>query len=321
MPQTSDMLAFLARQVDPAGFPRAADRIRSEFQLYSRGTWNPYGQQDPQRRAAELMQLSGRPDLAQVFLFHGDGFLREAALQRLSGPVRLPVVAYGLLERLNDWSPEVRSAAALAFGRCFPASDPDILLEPVWTCLQNARGWSRWNGGYDHLVGAILSHEALTARLLQRFIEDRRGGTGTIFQALCRDPRFDRFLVQIATRANLPSLRAKAVDSISRALVFWPLGTSRKVWTDKPLGLYRLEPELASRPLSHPIDALPVLTETVRDQSIVVRRIALDGIIAHRDDSRFRPLVESVLATLPSDPRPSIQSRLTFLRTAKPKQD
>lgn len=320
MPQTSDMLASLARQVDPAGFTRAADRIRSEFQLYSRGTWTPYGLRDPDRRAAELAQLSGRPDLAQVFLFHGDGFIREAAMHRLSGPIQFPVVAYGFLERLNDWSPEVRSATALAFDRCFPASDPDILLGPLWICLQNARGWSRWKGGYDRLVAAVLSHDALTEQLLQRLIEDRRGGTGTIFQALSRDPRFDRFLVQLASEAKLPSLRAKAVESISRGMVFWPLGTSRKVWTDKPLGLYRLEPELASRPLSQPIDALPVLTEAVHDPSIVVRRIALDGIIAHRNNKRFQSLLESLRSTLYSDPSPSIQSRLTFLENTLAKQ-
>lgn len=315
------MLDFLIGQVEPASFPRTADCIRSHFQLFTYGAWNPYGTQDPKKRAAELVQLSANPDLAQVFLFHGDGFLREAALHRLSGPIQLPVVAYGLVERLNDWSPEVRSAAALAFDRCFPGSDPGILIEPVWICLLNARGWSRWAGGYDRLVAAVLSHVPLTDLVLLRLLEDRRGGTGTIFRALCRDPRFDRFLVQVATGAKLPSLRAKAVESISRGVVFWPLGTSRKVWTNKPLGLYRLEPELASRALSHPLDALLVLTEAVRDPSIVVRRIALDGIIAHRDESRFRPLAESVLATLHSDRHPSIQSRLTFLAGALPRQD
>lgn len=321
MPQTFEMLGFLIGQVDPAGFPRTADRIRSQFQLYSYGTWNPFGTQDPKRRAADLFQLSNSPELAQVFLFHGDGFLREAALHRLSGPIRLPVVVYGLLERLNDWSPEVRSAAALAFDRCFPVSDPEILLGPVWICLQNGRRWSRWNGGYDRLIAAVLSHEPLNVLLLQRLLQDRRGGTGTIFQALCRHPRFDPYLVQIATGAKLPALRAKVVDSISRGKAFWPLGTSRKVWVDKPAGLYRLEPEFASRPLSLPLDALPVLTDAVRDPSIVVRRIALDGIIARRDDIRFRCLVESLQTTLHSDPRPSIVSRLAFLLIAPRKQD
>lgn len=315
------MLEFLAGHIEPAGFQRAADRIRSQFQLYSHSTWNTYGTQEPEKRAGELVQLSGRPDLAQVFLFHGDGFIREAALHRLSGPIRLPVVAYGLLERLNDWSPEVRSAAALAFDRCFPCTAPNILWEPVWICLQNAGQWSRWTGGYDRLVAAVLSHEPLTALLLQRLLEDLRGGTGTIFQALCRDSRFDRFLVQIAKSARHPSLRARAVDSISRGKVFWPLKTSRKVWIDRSAGLYRLEPEFASRPLSLPVDALPVLTKAVRDPSIVVRRIALDGVIAHRDENRFRRLVESLLATPQSGPLPSIQSRLAFLLNGLPKQD
>lgn len=321
VPQTYEMLEFLANHVDPASFPRAADGIRSRFQLYNRSTWNHYGAQGLEKRAAELVQLSRSPDLAQVFLFHGDGFIREAALHRLSGPILLPVVAYGLLERLNDWSPQVRSAAVPAFDRCFLCSNPEILQGPVWICLQNGKRWSRWNGGYDRLVAAILSHERLTALLLQRLLEDRSAGSGTVFHALCRDPRFDRFLAQIASQAKPPSLRARAVDSISRGKAFWPLGTSRKVWTDKPLGLYRLEPDYGSRPLSFPHDALSILTKATGDPSAVVRRVALDGVIALREDIRFRPLVASLLASPHSDPRPSIQSRLAFLRTAPSKQN
>lgn len=321
MAQTSEMLAFLAQHREPAHFPAAADAIRTRFRLYSRGIWNVWGRQDPERRAAELALLSAEPALAQVFLFHGDGFIREAALHSLPAPIGLPVVAYGLVQRLNDWSPEVRSAAALAFDRCIPPSDPDILLGPVWICLQNARRWGRWTGGYDRLIAAVLSHEPLTALLLQRLLQDLRGGTGTIFHALWSDPRFDRFLPQIATTAKLPSLRARAVDGISRGKVFWPLETSRKVWTDKPAGLYRLERDFASRPLSLPVDALPVLTKAVRDPSIVVRRIALDGIIAHRGQRRFHALVESLLTALHSDPSPAIQARLAFLLQGQPKQD
>ncbi|MBP9184894.1 MAG: hypothetical protein KBF78_17295 [Fuscovulum sp.] len=310
------MLDFLRSQADPAGFPAVADALRSRFLLHHRGGWNPYGTPDPEKRAAELAQLAETPALAQVLVFHGDGFLREAAVHALSGPIRLPVVAYGLLERLNDWSAEVRLAAEAAFARWFPATPPAILVPALWIVLLNGARWRRWQGGYDRLVAATLDDDALTLALLDQLSTQAAGGSGPIYQALARDPRFDRHLPRIASAATHPMLRARATDSLSTGRVHWPLGTSRKVWIDKSLGRYRLAPDFGTRPLSMAAAPLPVLTLALQDRAAVVRRTALDGLIAHRHDPRLRPQINACLASASDTDRPSIQARRDYLRTA-----
>jgi hypothetical protein len=315
MAQDRDMLDFLRSQADPAGFPAVADALRSRFLLHHRGGWNPYGMPDLGKRAAELAQLAEPPALAEVVLFHGDGFLREAAVHALSGPIRLPVVAYGLLERLNDWSAEVRLAAKAAFARWFPATPPAILLPALWIVLLNGARWQRWQDGYDRLVAATLDDKVLTLALLDRLLTQAAGGGGPIFQALTRDPRFDHHLPRIARAATHPMLRARATDSLCTGRVHWPLGTCHKVWIDKSLGRYRLAPDFGTRPLSMAADPLPVLTLALQDRAAVVRRTALDGLIAHRHDPRLRPLINAFLASASDTDRPSIRARRDYLGT------
>lgn len=313
MAQPQDMLDFLREQSRPELFPDASKCIRAQFRLYSRGGWDSYGTNDPEMRKAELAQLANTPDLAQVFLFHGDGLVREAALRALAGPIQLPVVAYGLIERLNDWSPEVRSTAMQAFARCFRPTSPTTLLPAIWIVLRNGARWRRWQDGYDRLVDAVLSHDALTSCLVDKLVAQIGGGAGLVYSALARNARSDPFVVRLATEAIQPSLRASAMESLWRGQAFWPLGTSRKVWIDKSLGLYKLETDFGSRPLSIKFDLLPVLSMAVMDRSALVRRKALDGLIAHRSEARFWALIAECLSSLSKDDRPSIRSRLEFL--------
>ena len=54
---------------------------------------------------------------------------------------------------------------------------------------------------------------------------------------------------------------------------------------------------------------------SVGERAAVVRRTALDGLIAHRHDPRLRPLINAFLASASDTDRPSIRARRDYLGT------
>lgn len=285
--------------------------VQNRFGLYWRA-------QNDGKRAAEFRQIIENSDIAAVYLFHGDGFVREAALNALASPITHSVVAYGLIRRLNDWSPNVRSAARRALSRCFGQSEPSVLVPAIWVVLRDGAEWGRWKQGYAGLINEIMQHPQLAQRLVLRLQSETRAGTSTIFQALCQNPKIDGFLGGIALSAHQPHLRAGALRCIAMDKVVWPLGRSRKAWIDKSLGQYKMVADYGSRPLSVDFDLAAVLRTALRDRSVVVQKQMLDALSLHRHDPRFLPLIVEILELLSSDTRPPIRSRLAFLKSHMP---
>jgi hypothetical protein len=245
----------------------------------------------------------------------------------------LPIVAYGLLRRLNDWAPEVRRAANAAALRCFAVTDEAILLPAVWLLLPHAKTWGRWgrNGmddgridtppdhprvpdaGYATFVEMVMGHPGLVTALVNRLCQSRKGGTSQVFWALSPHPAFDRFLMQIAQQAQQPHLRAAATNSLIAGNITWPLSTKRKVWVDKSMGAYNLETEFGSRPLSIVIDVESVLRRGFADRSTMVKRQAFDGLTARRHSPELQSLIADCLADFADCPVPVLRSRRDYL--------
>lgn len=74
-------------------------------------------------------QLLRTPGLELIFLFHFDGFLREAALKRIRGPLPGPFFVAAVAWRLNDWVLQVQRASAECAQRCFAETSPQTLAE------------------------------------------------------------------------------------------------------------------------------------------------------------------------------------------------
>ena len=67
-----------------------------------------------------MQRLMGRtPDLAFILIFHGNGHLRQAALEQIDAPLEAPFLLAAVMYRLNDWVPQVRRAP---FARAWPIS-------------------------------------------------------------------------------------------------------------------------------------------------------------------------------------------------------
>jgi hypothetical protein len=73
--------------------------------------------------------MAQNPDYAWLFLFHGNGYVREAALDAINDPPSSPFFFAALTWRLNDWVWQVREAAAECASRVLPRMDADLALK------------------------------------------------------------------------------------------------------------------------------------------------------------------------------------------------
>src|SRR5688500_3918447 len=96
-------------------------------------------------RDHHLRLLERGPGLPWLYLFHWDGFVREAALDRIRGGARSPFFFAAIVHRLNDWAGPVRSAAADCAERVFPETGPEIAAAAAVTLLGRTEEWGRWD--------------------------------------------------------------------------------------------------------------------------------------------------------------------------------
>ncbi len=303
--------ARLSEIAGEVGFARAEHAIREAYSMWSWG-----GMVDVLQRAT-MTQMEKEPELATVFLFHGSGYLREAALDLLDGPLDQPILCYGVAQRLNDWVPAVRVAAKAAMARCYPETATGTLAPAVWALMLNAAGWQRWGDGYTQFMGQVLSRQGLVAVLIEDCLR-AFPGSGRIFRALGQSPHVDLMLDQVARAAREPYLRAMAVECIAEGQVWWPTGGKVKRWLDRSMGHYRLDPELDHRPLTVSVDLATFLKKALADPAAVVRRRAMDALIQHRDRTDLSSLVGEVLSRTTTDPDTGVTRRLDYLRKIMP---
>lgn len=139
-------------------------------------------------------------DALSVYLRHYNGYVREAALQRaaeLASPLLLPAI----VERLNDWVPQVRSQAREALRALLPSLDADAILG----VLPDMQDLSR-AGRTDH-ASWIAEFEQASIRLLgvPRILDGLRSRHARIARACYRLlDRYDLADVETLIRQVLP---------------------------------------------------------------------------------------------------------------------
>lgn len=303
-------LSFLRDRINPLEFATAERQIRDEFSMHS---YYSIELGDLPLKATRA-SLRRRPELASVLLFHGNGRIREAALESMKGPLQLPIVFYGLVSRLNDWSPRVRSTARNAFARCFSETTPEVLLPAVWILLLNSKRWRRWEAEREFIFSVLNRHDLVT-ELVRKVANEERGGSSQLLRILCGSPHIDPLVPYLATQARKPHVRAIAVRSMAMGKVCFDDGTVERQWIDKSQGRFRLAPKLAER-LIGGYDTVALLSAALVDKSVIVRKEALDALIRLRADPQIRSLAERFLVEHPIGNAPSIQLRADYLRRA-----
>ena len=240
-------------------------------------------------------RLNAMPGLEWIFLFHRDGFAREAALDRVQGPIPSPFLAAALAYRLNDWVPEVRKAAAGAVARSFAASDAGTLAVAALFLLDRGRLWQRWQAEEAALTEA-LSRPDIADRLALEIGRRPQGPMARVLVSVLRGPTLDRHLPALAGEAVQPAVRAVALAALISGKVRWPTGSERR-WIDKSMGIMAWVPVYSERAVERHSPPERLILQGLRDRSAAVRKAGLSGVIAlGRIPAEVLPLVRALAA-------------------------
>ncbi|MCA2008759.1 hypothetical protein [Tritonibacter mobilis] len=121
-------------------------------------------------RDRDIEALQQIPDLAQVFILHHDGYVREAALKQLDGSVGAPGCIYALFWRTNDWVPEVRQAAHEALARVLPQTSADVIVPALKAALPRIASWGRWSQAGPEMITALAQRDDVASALVDDVI-------------------------------------------------------------------------------------------------------------------------------------------------------
>jgi hypothetical protein len=224
-----------------------------------------------------LRRLDG---LEQLLIFHRDGHLREAALEKLQGALSGPFMVVGVASRLNDWVPEVREAARRCAERVFPETSTEILAAAAIVLMDRRESWRRWRREREALDGMLARQDVLD-RLATVIAASSHGHTCAILRLAIREPGMDRHLMGLFHLAAQPSVRALALSWLIEGRARWIVGR-RKRWIDQRYTLWKWVPEFAGREVERPWPIEALIEAGGRDRSVRVRKVAAEGLVLHR---------------------------------------
>jgi hypothetical protein len=252
--------------------------------------------------------LAGDPLYAWLFLFHSDGRIREAALDRLADPPTTAFFFAAIALRLNDWAEQVRAAAVRCAERVFPLVSPDLAARAALPLIDKAFQWERWSDERQAL-DAVFANPAVLAQMFPLFMTGSNGPLATRLRQLLRYPGLDRDLPELARGAVQPSVRANALKCLIDRKVSWPIGHDWK-WIDKAYNLRQRIVLTDSRPIV-PDQAPEVFIRMgLDDRSAVVRRVAADAVIENRTTLSD---VDVLVARMAADRSPAIRERADYM--------
>lgn len=288
--------------------------VRAEAEISHEANLNKWRRQYPSvyrlfsPRIDDIGQLERVPELKFLFLFHKDGYVREAALRSLRSPLPSPFFFAAIAWRLNDWVSQVREAAAECASYCFPITPPAIIAEAALTLLARENSWGRWTGEQNALRAAMKRPDV--AKDLATIVSTRpTGPMTTVTRYALREEGLDPYLEMLARGAVQPAVRAVAAQVLIDGYATWPSGWVWR-WVDKSMGSRRRETTYSQRTLSRDVPRIPIIEASAIDQSAIVRRVAASSIIRHEiDPAAARRIAEPLLG----DRSPSVRERAEFI--------
>ncbi|WP_294225393.1 hypothetical protein [uncultured Shimia sp.] len=301
---------------DPNALNQLEAKIRSELGLHYRWSSNRRGILKAARE--EILAVREMPALSQVFIFHGDGRVREEAIRNLSGPLSSPASVYALFLRLNDWVPQVRSLSHQAFKRVMPSTPAMVLVPALTAILPHLNSWGRWSSEGPEAVREIMGRSDVASRLVENLKTTRQPRLGQIFRELSRYSVIDQYIEGIFVTAPLPHIRTMALDMLLSRKARWPTGKSKRIWLNRSMGEYRTEAIYGHRELSITVAQIDLVATGAIDRSAMVRRRAADELIALRNVPELRVDLDAIAASLQDDPNVGVRKRIDFFRRNQP---
>ena len=122
----------------------------------------------------------GRRFTSWLELCSHDGRKREAALRVTSGGAPSAFLLALALRRLNDWVPQVRTAARETLPQLVSNSEPQDVATVLWSLLAHWDTWGRMESADRETVAAITSSEPVALALGSRIMATAAGPAGPI---------------------------------------------------------------------------------------------------------------------------------------------
>ncbi len=296
-------------QLPVDAYPQAAKEIYLKGRLYHQpGRKRPHFLSLVWPTKTESNLLRQHSLLKFFYLFHGSGYLREAALKAWNGPLESPFLFACVAYRLNDWVGEVRQTAFACAERTFPQTSPEIVAKAAFVLLARVSDWQRWSEEAA-ILEETFSRPDVMERLASLVVTEATGPVGKVLTFALRHEEMDRYLLRISQKAIQPSVRALALRTLIEGRTLWPEGL-RKEWIDKSMGRFKLAVAYRERPIVRPASLDSLIAQGAADQAAMVRRIAADGLVRYRASLNE---VDQLTQKFAVDRSASVQERANFI--------
>jgi hypothetical protein len=257
---------------------------------------------------SDIEQLERVPRLEYLFIFHMDGTIREAALNKIAGGLPSPFVFAAIAWRLNDWAAPVRKAAAGCARRTFSLTSARVIAEAAVALLARESTWGRWTNARRLLIETCARPDVAAA--LADVIEKKQtGAAASVLQRALQSSALDPFLEGLASSAAQPAVRAMALQPLIDGYASWPSGFAWQ-WIDKSMGFRRRVRTFGRRPLTLAVSRRAAIKLGASDRFAAVKNIALDGLTRYRAEI---PDAKEIAAPLLNDRAASVRERAEFL--------
>lgn len=265
-------------------------------------------------KLTDLDQLERQPSLKYLFIFHADGRIREAALQKMIEPLPSPFIFAAVAWRLNDWAAPVRKAAVECGRRTFPVTANDVIAGAATELLAREGSWRRWRRERTVLDEAF-GRPDVAVHIAGRIAGMRTGPAATVLRHALRRDWLDRHLQRLSREAFQPGVRSLALQALIDGHSSRQTGFDWQ-WVDKTMGIRRYIPTFELRPLAEGAPRKAMIMAGLLDRSAAVRKTALDGLIRYRAEI---PEAAELAAPALADRTASVRERAEFIMRANTK--
>lgn len=259
--------------------------------------------------AVEIELLSRYPRVAWLWLFHYNGYCREAALVLLPVEPLSSFFLAALFWRTNDWVPQVKTAAEQRLLQVLKHVSAEVATETALFLFHRIGNWAKMSPVAFGQVASLLQRTDVQGEIVRRFTAGTDDCSTAEMKACLRFDILDSHLPELARRSRNPAIRRLALRVLQDGYAEIPLD-AHTVITDKIYGKYKLVRNAEHRPIPKYRNLPSLIRSALEDKSVFVRRMAADGLILHRKSFRDVDLLANTLLT---DRKASIRERGDFL--------
>lgn len=254
--------------------------------------------------------MKRKDNLPFLFLFQGNGFLREWALKQIDEPLRSAFEIIVLADLANNWVEPVRLAADQAIERCYPETSPHLFAEAFSYFQRTHQSWQRWSPSSSQSIERYFGTKQVIGNLVHELISDRVRHPVATFRSSLRYVHTDRHLMRVFQAALNPSLRALALKCMIMGEAPWVDGYEWE-WIDKSMGKRRRTPRYVTRKISHDFPRKDLIRDAMVHRSAQVRVVAAQALIDIGEELEIDVLAKAKL--MEDDVSPAVRSRVNFL--------